>query len=300
MPLAGLLGDGSRLPGSSCGRPLSTWPSVSPANPAASDTHQRPSPLLHRQGGEGRIVPSSFANRRAADRATRRQCRAATRRTRRGRECTAWPYDGRPGRIVPSARGCRDRSRGGRSWRRARGQTGHSRHGCIVRTAFRASVSGRQAAKAPVPCWDACERIGGCRRVQRCGSNDCPSGSARRAARLSSLPMARVGRASARQRQATGASRLADRGWRGCQDLPRKESPQGDHLLARGCWGRLTTGRAERRALLRPTSDTRLAAGPAAWQITRKSGLRRSHSHANPRADKASNLRYASGKRMFW
>lgn len=274
--------------------------SVSPVTPAAADTHQRPSPLPHQQGGEGPSVPSSLANRQAADRATRRQCRAATRRTRRGRECTASPSDGRPGRTVRNARGCRDRSRGGRLRRRARGQTGHSRHGCIVRTVFRASVSGRQAAKAPVPRRDACECKGGCRRVQRCGSNDRPSGSARRAARLSSLPMARVGRASARQRRATVASRLADRGWRGCQDLPRKESPQGDHLLARGCRGRLTTGRAERRTRLKPTSDTRLTAGPAVCQITRKSGLRRSHSHANPRADSASNLRYASGKRIFW
>jgi hypothetical protein len=71
-----------------------------------------------------------------------------------------------------------------------------------------------------------------------------------------------------------------------CQDRPGNPRPQWDHLRANGACGMSTSARADRGMEVLASIVTRRVCVLADTQAARKSGLRRSHSHANPRASK--------------
>jgi hypothetical protein len=121
-------------------------------------------------------------------------------------------------------------------------------------------------------------------RARPCGRCDRPRPSAGNGDRLLIAPRALVGRSSARRRRGMAARRPAALRSPACRDRPRKVRPQGDHLLAKECCARLITGRAERWTAAKASAELRRAASPVDVQIARKSGLRRTHSQAKPRA----------------
>ena len=126
------------------------------------------------------------------------------------------------------------------------------------------------------------------RRV--CGSRDHPRPKASRADRRAFAPTAPDARWSTCAYRVTAARRLAGHRWQACEDRPGNPRPQGDHLRDdRGC-GMSIGVRVERRIASSANAQARRIGAPADAQATRKSGFRRSHSHANPRA---SNVRRA-------
>lgn len=259
-------------------------------SPAAPDIRPRPSPTRRRAGGGDRSAPSSLAIWPASDRAAVRPCREAPRRAVRDHTRRALPLAGEPARAASSGSARRGRSRVGTSRPRVRDRRDCGRDGDRGRTACRASAQARPAPRAQARVRRAVELGCGCRRPRECGPRDRPRPKAGRADRRASGPMAPVARWSGCAYRVTAAMRSPGLVSRVCQDRPGNPRPQGDHLRADRDSGLSIGVPVERRNASSAKAAARRIGAPAEAQAARKSGLRRSHSHANPRA---SNVRRA-------
>ena len=107
----------------------------------ASDIRPRPVRRRRRQADAGLIVRSWSASHWASNRAAGRQCRVATRRPARGRECRASPPDDAPAHRVS----CEAKDHG-------RSNAGSSRqHGCGLRASYRGGGRDRSSRPRRVP-----------------------------------------------------------------------------------------------------------------------------------------------------
>jgi len=253
----------------------------------ADDSHQRSSGQRHRQGAANRNVPSLIASLLAADRGPARRFRVSSHRRAPCHGHRASPRGGAPARMVRRGRERHDRLSGGSSPRpgcdsrvpcpdegrcrscrpsRAPGPRG-------ARVAIRASLVGGSAGVS-LP-------------VSRSGSRARPSVRKRTGDRRSPLPMAPAARSSERMYQVPDSRRSAARRLPTCRDRTRKVRPQWDHLPAKGCFEIFRILRADRRTTAWLLVLARRAGGLPERQMSRKSGLRRSHSQAKPRASSA-------------
>jgi hypothetical protein len=121
----------------------------------------------------------------------------------------------------------------------------------------------------------------------RCAARGRPSARTGSADRQSAAPMAPGGRSSGRRCQAPDSRRPQARRSPRYRDRARKVTPQWDHLLASGCCAIVMSARADRRTMVSVDVLARRAGAFAVCQMPRKSGLRRSHSQAKPRASNA-------------
>ncbi len=258
---------------------------------AAAYSRPLPSRSPRRRGGVDRNAPNSGASRQAVGRAVARRCRAATRRSAANRKCRPLLPAGVHGRSARRAAARQGRPRAGMSRPSGFGRYGCGRDGDRAQTACPAPAQGRRESKAAAPGRRAFGSGSTFLRARPCGRRDRPRPPAGKGDRRSIAPRALAGRSSARLLREMAARRPAALRSPACRDRPRKVRPQGDHLLARECCGRLMTGRAERRTAAKASAELRRAASPVDVQIARKSGLRRTHSQANPRAFNVSNAR---------
>lgn len=258
---------------------------------AVADILPLPSPPPRQRDAVDPSARNSAASRRESDRAVARQCRVATRRRAGSREYRASLPGGAHADLAERATARQARPRAGMTRRFGSVRCGFGRDEGRVRTACPASARGRRESTAAIPGRYAYGSAAISRRARQCKRRDHPRSTAGSADRLLCAPKARVERSSVRLRQAMAARRPAARQSPACRDRARKVRPQWDHLRARGCCGRLIVRRAERRMAAKASAEVRCAAAPADAQIARKSGLRRTHSHANPRAFRFSSAR---------
>lgn len=258
---------------------------------AVTCIRRRPTPMPSRRGGEGPRAPNSTASRPAWGRTVRRQCRAATRRPRGDHGCRALPHGDARERRAASEAEARARSRGENTTPRAADRHDGDRDEDRDRRRRPYRAQARRAATARVQVRRGGAEAARCHPARRCGSTGRPIGLAGSEDRQAAAPTARAERQSASRHRPTGARRPAGDRSRICQAAARKQRPQGDHLLASGWSRRSTSGRRDRRAASMASRLARRAAGPAVSQSARKSGLRRSHSHAKSRAVSGSNAR---------
>ena len=256
---------------------------------AADDSHQRSSGPRHRQGAADRSVLSSIASLLAADRGPARRCRASSHRPAPGHGHRASPRGGVPVRKVRRGREHHDRLNGGRSPRPGCG----SRVSCPDEGRCRSSrpsrVLGPREARAAIRASLGGGSAGVSLPASRSGSRARPSVRKRNGDRRSPLPMAPAARSSERMYQVPDSKRSAARRLPTCRDRTRKVRPQWDHLPAKGCFEIFRTLRADRRMAASILGLTRRVGGLPERQVSRKSGLRRSHSQAKPRAFKVVN-----------
>jgi hypothetical protein len=123
--------------------------------------------------------------------------------------------------------------------------------------------------------------------ASRSGSRGRPSVRKRNGDRPSPLPMAPAARSSERMYQVPDSRRSVASRLPTCRDRARKVRPQWDHLPAKGCCEIFRIRRADRRTATSVLVLMRRARGLLERQMSRKSGLRRSHSQAKPRASNA-------------
>lgn len=253
---------------------------------ADDDSHPRPYPLPRPRDGEDPIVQSSIATRPALPEAIRRQYRAAMRQPQSGR---VWRASQPVGAHVD--KGLRAAARQARPRVGTSRLHGHDRHGCDRdedrgRKVCRALVRALREPTGQVPARHAAGSGYGCHRMRLCAVHDCPTPLADRACRRAIVPTAPGARSSVCACRVTAAKRSAEPRWQACQDRPGNPRPQWDHLRANGACGMSTSARADRRMEVLASIVTRRVCVLADTQAARKSGLRRSHSHANPRASK--------------
>lgn len=259
--------------------------------PEVACTLRSPSQPRSPRGDADPSALNSAASRQAAGRAGAWQCRAATRHRAGSRECKASLPAGVHRGPVARATARQVRPRAGRFRPRGCGRCGAGQDEDKAQTACLATARAPQESKAPIPGRNAYGSAPLPRRARRCERRDHPMPTAGNADRLLFAPKRPVARPSARSRRSTAARRPAARRSPVCRDRLRKVRPQRDHLRARGCCGRSTMVRAERRMTVWAAAELRRAASPADVQIARKSGLRRTHSQANPRAFNFSSAR---------
>ena len=254
---------------------------------AADDSHQRSSGQRLRQGAADRSVPSLIASRLAADRGPARRCRASSHRAAPGHGHRASPRGGAPARKVRRGREHHDRLNGGRSPQPGCG----SRVSCPDEGRCRSCRPSRAPSPREARAAIRASLCGGSAGVSlpasRSGSRARPSVRKRNGDRRSPLPMAPAARSSERMYQVPDSRRSAARRLRTCRDRTRKVRPQWDHLPAKGCFEIFRIRRADRRTTASVLGLTRRSAELPERQISRKSGLRRNHSQAKPRASNA-------------
>lgn len=258
---------------------------------AVAYTLQPPSRPPRRRGAVDPSVRNSGASRRAAGRAILRQFREATRRHSADRECrSSLPAGAHEGSAAPAAaRQCR--SRVGMPRPRGFGRYGFGLDGDKAQTACPAPEPARRESRAAIPVRHAFVLEATRLRARQCERRDQPRRTAGNPDRLWLVPTGPAARPSRRPRRPMAARRPAALRSPVCRDRLRKVRPQRDHLRVRGCCGRSIMVRAERRMAVWASAELRRAATPADAQSARKSGLRRTHSHAKPRAFNVSSAR---------
>ncbi len=258
---------------------------------AATYSLLTPSRPLRRRDGADQSALNSGATRWEAGRVVPRQCRAATLRRVEDRGCRASLLAGVREGLAGRAAARQGRSRVEMTPRLEFGRGDCGRDGHRARTACQVPARARRGSRATNPALHVFGSEAPSRLVQPCEQRDHPKPTVDRVDRLSFAPKAPAARSSARLGRATAARRSAAYRSPTCRDRPRKVRPQGDHLRASGCCGRSIIRRAERRTAVWASAELRRAITPADTQIARKSGLRRTHSHANPRVFNVSSAR---------
>lgn len=217
---------------------------------AASDIHRRPAPMPSRRGGAGPSAGNSTSSHPALARAGWRQCRAATRPLPAGHGYRASPHGGLHRRRALREAAARVRSRAAGAMPHAPGRHGVDRREDRGRTTRPASVRARPAPRAPVRVRHDDESGDASRPAQRYGSAGRPIALAGTEGLLGFAPRALAGRTSMPQGPNRAPTRPACLRSLEYQAAARKVRPQGDHLLANGCSGRSTIGRADRETSL--------------------------------------------------
>ena len=254
---------------------------------AADDSLQRSSGQPHRQGAADRSVPNSIASRLATDRGRAHRCHASSHRPAPCHGHRASPCGGAPARKVRRGREHHDRLNGGRSPRPGCGPHVSCPDEGRCRSCRPSRAPGPRGARAAI----RASLCGGSEGVSlpasRSGSHARPSVRKRNGDRRSPSPMAPAARSSERMYQVPDSRRSAARRLPTCRDRTRKVRPQWDHLPAKGCFEIFRILRADRRTTASLVVLARRAGGLPERQMSRKSGLRRSHSQAKPRASNA-------------